>query len=223
MTGHGVLILVSVYLPPKKKLLRSDIEAPFALEDDVILFGDLNSKITNWKCNYSNSNGREMVALAEDLHFNIITLLTPTHYLNDVNRRPDILDIALMKGVALKLSCVEPLKCINSNHRPVLMRLGSPSWDCPPAVKTMTNWQKVSTVLEEIDTPILNSIPNDIVSTDDIGNVIGTLTNHIRTVVDDSSRTVSANSVRKELPRNVKKTDKGKKRCFAPSEQIPYM
>ncbi|GBP12579.1 hypothetical protein EVAR_10243_1 [Eumeta japonica] len=44
MTGYGILILVSVYLPPKKELLRSDLEALFALVDSVILFGDLNSK-----------------------------------------------------------------------------------------------------------------------------------------------------------------------------------
>ncbi|GBP22755.1 RNA-directed DNA polymerase from mobile element jockey [Eumeta japonica] len=109
MTGHGILILVSVYLPPKKKLLRSDLEALFALGDAVILFGDFNSKSTNWNCNYTNSNGRKMEALAEDIHFNIIPPLSPTHYHNNDNYRPDILDIALMKGVALKLSCIETL------------------------------------------------------------------------------------------------------------------
>ncbi|GBP92498.1 RNA-directed DNA polymerase from mobile element jockey [Eumeta japonica] len=107
MIGHGVLTLVSVYLPPKKKLLRSDLKVLLALGDAVILFGDFNSNNTNWKCNYTNYNGRKMEALAEDLHFNIITPPTPTFYHNNVRYRPDILDIALMKGVALKLSCIE--------------------------------------------------------------------------------------------------------------------
>ncbi|GBP65923.1 Probable RNA-directed DNA polymerase from transposon X-element [Eumeta japonica] len=71
-------------------------------------------------------------------------------------------------------------------------------------------------------TPMLNNIPNDIVSTDDIDNAIGALTNHIRTVVDDSSRTVPANSDRKELPRDVKELIRQKRR-LAPSEQIPHM
>ncbi|GBP34200.1 RNA-directed DNA polymerase from mobile element jockey [Eumeta japonica] len=123
MTGHGILILVSVYLPLRKKLIRSDLEALFALGDAVILFGDFNSKSTNWNCNYTNSNGRKMEAFAEDIHFNIIPPLSPTHYHNNDNYRPDILDIALMKGVALKLSCIETLQCLNSDHRPVLMRL----------------------------------------------------------------------------------------------------
>ncbi|GBP67557.1 RNA-directed DNA polymerase from mobile element jockey [Eumeta japonica] len=110
MTGHSIIILVSVYLPPKKELLRSDLEALFALGDAVILVGDFNSKSSNWKCNYTNRNGREMEALAESLHFDIVTPLTPTHYPNNINHRPDILDIALMKGVTLKLSCIEPLQ-----------------------------------------------------------------------------------------------------------------
>ncbi|GBP68400.1 hypothetical protein EVAR_38636_1 [Eumeta japonica] len=113
-TGHGVLTLVSVYLPPKKKLLRGDLGALFAL-GDAVLFGDLNSKSANWKCNYSDRNG----------------------------------------------------------------------------FKTITNWQKISTVLEEIDILILNSIPSDIVLTDDIDSAIGVLTNHIKTVVDDISRVLS--------------------------------
>ncbi|GBP48360.1 hypothetical protein EVAR_96398_1 [Eumeta japonica] len=31
MTGHGTLIIVSVYLPPHKPLLQSDIETLFAM------------------------------------------------------------------------------------------------------------------------------------------------------------------------------------------------
>ncbi|GBP89489.1 RNA-directed DNA polymerase from mobile element jockey [Eumeta japonica] len=177
--GHGVLTLVSVYLPPKKKLLRSDLKVLLALGDAVILFGDFNSKNTNWKCNYTNYNGRKMEALAEDLHFNIITPPTPTFYHNNVRYRPDILDIALMRGIRLSYRGLPPLR------------------------KTITSWKKVSAALEETDTPVLNNIPDDIVSTDDIDNAIGALTSHITTVVENSSRKVPAKSDRKELPRDV--------------------
>ncbi|GBP27747.1 hypothetical protein EVAR_82796_1 [Eumeta japonica] len=43
----------------------------------------------------------------------------------------------------------------------------------------------MSTALEKIDTPNLNSIPNDIASTDEIDLAIGALTNHVRTVVEE--------------------------------------
>ncbi|GBP35464.1 hypothetical protein EVAR_19974_1 [Eumeta japonica] len=148
-------------------------------------------------------NGRKMQALAEDLHFNIITPLTPTHYHNNDNYRHDMLDIALMKGIALKLSCIDTLQYLNSDHRPVLMRLGSLTGDYPPPKKTITIGQKVSAALKEIDTPILNSIVNVIFSTDDIDNTIGALIRHIRTVVENSTRVVPAKTDRKELPSDV--------------------
>ncbi|GBP90920.1 RNA-directed DNA polymerase from mobile element jockey [Eumeta japonica] len=80
------------------------------------------------------------------------------------------------------------------------MRLGSLSGTAPLR-KTITSWKKVSA--EETDTPVLNNIPDDIVSTDDIDNAIGALTSHITTVVENSSRKVPAKSDRKELPRDV--------------------
>ncbi|GBP97557.1 Integrin alpha-PS3, partial [Eumeta japonica] len=154
-------------------------------------------------------NGRELEALAKDLHFNIVTPLNPTYYPNNVTHRPGILDIALLKGVALKLSCIEPLQCFNSNHRPVL-------------IKTITNSQKVSTVLEGIDTPILNNIPNDIVLTDDIDIAIDALTNHITTVVENRSRTVSTKSDRRELPRDVSELIRAKTVALRRAENLPY-
>ncbi|GBP27746.1 hypothetical protein EVAR_82795_1 [Eumeta japonica] len=42
MTGHSTLVIVSVYLPSPKRLLRRDLRALFALGDAVILFGDFN-------------------------------------------------------------------------------------------------------------------------------------------------------------------------------------
>ncbi|GBP80338.1 hypothetical protein EVAR_61889_1 [Eumeta japonica] len=51
----------------------------------------------------------------------------------------------------------------------------------------------------KIDTPNLNSIPNDIASTDEIDLAIGALTNHVRTVVE-SEREVPASSDRWKFP-----------------------
>ncbi|GBP62762.1 RNA-directed DNA polymerase from mobile element jockey [Eumeta japonica] len=213
---------LSISLPPFNERIASErLKILFALGDAVILFDDFSSKNTNWNCNYSNRNGREMLDLAGDVHFNIVAPPTPTHYPFNDKRRPDVLDIALMKGVALRLSCIETLQCLNSVHRPVLMRLGSLTEDCPPLNKTITNWQKVSTVLEESDTPILNNILNDIVSTDDIDYAIGAFTNHIRTVVDNSSRTVPANSDRKELPRDVSELIRAKYAALRRADKYP--
>ncbi|GBP24878.1 RNA-directed DNA polymerase from mobile element jockey [Eumeta japonica] len=76
-------------------------------------------------------------------------------------------------------------------------------------------------MLEEIDTPILNSILNDIVSTDDIDNALRALTNHITTVFHDSSRTIPTNSNRKELLRDVKELLKAKNAALRQVSKYP--
>ncbi|GBP91050.1 hypothetical protein EVAR_56133_1 [Eumeta japonica] len=77
-----------------------------------------------------------MEALTKKLHLNFVTLLTPTHYHNSDTYRPDILDITLMKGVALKLNCIETLQCLNSDHRPLLVR-------CPYQPHQLKNCSRV--------------------------------------------------------------------------------
>ncbi|GBP11547.1 RNA-directed DNA polymerase from mobile element jockey [Eumeta japonica] len=201
MAGHGIMILVSVYLPPKKKLLWSDLEVLFALGDAVILFGDFNSKITHWNCNHSNRSGRKMVQLTEELHFDIITPLTPTRYPSNENHRSDILDITLVNALGLKVSCIETLQCLSSDHPPVIMRLGS--------------------LTEEIDTSNLNTIPNDIVSTYDVDEAIGALTNHVNVVVENSSRVVPANSDHNELPRDVNELKRAKNAAVRRASKYP--
>ncbi|GBP97051.1 hypothetical protein EVAR_46750_1 [Eumeta japonica] len=91
-----------------------------------------------------------------------------------------------MRRVALNVRCIETLQNLNSDHRPVLLKIGLPTENSPQN-KTITSWRKVSLLLEETDTPILNNIPDNIETTDEIDYAIGALTNHIATVIEDSS------------------------------------
>ncbi|GBP24335.1 hypothetical protein EVAR_9433_1 [Eumeta japonica] len=50
MTGHRTIVVVSVYLPSPKPLLRSDLRALFALGHAVILYDDFNCKNPRWGC-----------------------------------------------------------------------------------------------------------------------------------------------------------------------------
>ncbi|GBP67639.1 RNA-directed DNA polymerase from mobile element jockey [Eumeta japonica] len=145
-----------------------------------------------------------MIDLAKDLHFDVIAPPTQTYFPNNVRNRPDILDIALMRGVALNVRCIETLQNLNSDHRPVLLKVGPPDGEQPPKNKIITSWRKVSLLLEETDTPILNNIPDNIETTDEIDYAIGALTDHIATVVEDSSREVPAADSRRKLPEDVR-------------------
>ncbi|GBP83891.1 hypothetical protein EVAR_36539_1 [Eumeta japonica] len=161
-----------------------------------------------------------MIDLAKDLHFDVIAP-TQTYFPNNVRNRPDILDIALMRRVALNVRCIETLQNLNSDHRPVLLKIGPPDGEQPPKNKTITSWRKVSLLLEETDTPILNNIPDNIETTDEIDYAIGALTNHIATVIEDSSREVPAADSRRKLPEDVRVLLKAKNAAMRRASAYP--
>ncbi|GBP43739.1 hypothetical protein EVAR_29721_1 [Eumeta japonica] len=86
-----------------------------------------------------------------------------------------------------------------SDHS-LLLRLGPTTGGCPKPTIKITDWKRVSTALEEVDTPALNNIPDVIETTDEIDSTIGACTNHIRVVVKRCSRVISASVDRWKLP-----------------------
>ncbi|GBP73429.1 Probable RNA-directed DNA polymerase from transposon X-element [Eumeta japonica] len=144
--------------------------------------------------------GNKLAKLSRKLKFDIVAPLTPTHYPDDLVSRPSTIDIAITKEVALNVGCIEPIHRLDSDHRPVLLRLGPPAGGCPKPMIKITDWKRVSTALEEIDTPALNNIPVVIETTDEIDSSIGALTNHIKKVVKKCSREVPASVDRRKLP-----------------------
>ncbi|GBP13459.1 hypothetical protein EVAR_4213_1 [Eumeta japonica] len=93
---------------------------------------------------------------------------------------------------------------------------GSPK----PTIK-ITNWNRVSTALEEIHTLSLNSIPVDINTIDEINSAIGALTNRVRTVVGNNVWEVPEFSPPEAFYR-CSRIDKSEKRGFAPLERLSY-
>ncbi|GBP05509.1 RNA-directed DNA polymerase from mobile element jockey [Eumeta japonica] len=138
MTGHSSLVIVSVYLPSPKRLLRHDLRALFALGDAVILFGDFNCKNIRWGCPSNNYNGIKLDEFEDRLDFGIIAPSTSTCFPHVVtssdvttwgkhqNVRPSTIDIALTKGVALNFNTIETIHGLTSDHRPVILKMGPP-------------------------------------------------------------------------------------------------
>ncbi|GBP77462.1 RNA-directed DNA polymerase from mobile element jockey [Eumeta japonica] len=100
MTGHGTLVIVSIHLPPPKKLPRCDLRALLALGNAVILFGDFNYKNHRWGCPTINYNGDKLNRLEDRLDFEIIAPSTSTYFPNIITNRPSTLDIALTRTCA---------------------------------------------------------------------------------------------------------------------------
>ncbi|GBP28753.1 hypothetical protein EVAR_19795_1 [Eumeta japonica] len=106
--------------------------------------------------------------------FNILSPLTLTRFPDNNQHRPDILDITLVKGVALRLRGIETLQRLDFDYCFVLLKLGLLTGDRLNPVKTITNWKKILVALEKIDTPALSDVPNDIVYIDEFDYGIGT-------------------------------------------------
>ncbi|GBP19715.1 hypothetical protein EVAR_8875_1 [Eumeta japonica] len=121
----------------------------------------------------ANENRRKLSSVVDKIGFSVLSLLTPTGFPDNNRHKSDILDIALVKRVALRLEGIETFQCLNSDHCSVLLKLGPLIGDKLNPVKTITNWKKLSFALEKIDTPALRDIPNDIVLTDEINHSTG--------------------------------------------------
>ncbi|GBP22708.1 hypothetical protein EVAR_13989_1 [Eumeta japonica] len=128
---------------------------------------------------------------------------TSTCFPHVITHRPSTIDIALTKGVALNFNSIETIHGLISDHRRVILKMGTPDGGRPIPIRKITNWKRVSTALEEIDTPNLNSFPNDITSTDEIDFAIDAYTNHVRTVVEESEREVPASSDHRKFPPDI--------------------
>ncbi|GBP04593.1 hypothetical protein EVAR_68674_1 [Eumeta japonica] len=144
--------------------------SPPLLRDAVILFGDFNFRKTPG--------------------FEIIALFMSTYYPGGPCNRSSTLDIVIIKGVAFNVSCIETIHNLDPDNPPVLVRMGSPAGESPNLSMKITNWNRVSTAHEKIDTTSLNSIPNDIYTTDEIDSTIDALTNQVNTVVGNNVREV---------------------------------
>jgi Reverse transcriptase (RNA-dependent DNA polymerase)/Endonuclease-reverse transcriptase len=189
MTGHPPLIIASCYLSPSKRLLRSDLEALFAVGTAVVLAGDFNSKHTLWSCSSTNANGTAMSRFADELLFDLVVPLTPTHYPAVAGHSPNPLDVALLKNVTLPLRSLEAVHALDSDHRPVILQLGAVI-DAIPTTKLATDWRKLEKILDAPAGPALDSIPDILSSPTDANDAIGALTSHLGSAVNQASRQV---------------------------------
>ncbi|KAJ2952535.1 hypothetical protein O0L34_g6854 [Tuta absoluta] len=213
MTGHQPITIVSVYLSPSnnretKPLLKSELESLFNLGDSVIIAGDLNAKHMSWNCIANNPRGNLLFEWQDELSFDLVAPTEVTHYPHTVTHRPDILDIALLKNVNLRLSSIEVRhELCDSDHRPVLLKLDprtdipGPSGLCGPT-KTIVDWPKLGQALNAPSSTHLDQIPTRLTTETDINLAVSSITNHVSSVVNSCSRTVKITEDSKYKPPN---------------------
>lgn len=148
--------------------------------------------------------------------------MSPTHYPSNVNHRPDILDIVLLKNVTLRLRLIEALHELDSDHRPVLLHLGQDTDPQVPQTKPIVDWHRVSHALESTSSPQLDSIPSIISSPQETDQAIDAFTSHLQTVIKDCTRQVSAaNDRRWVLPVEVRRLLTAKNAAIRAHDMYP--
>lgn len=136
MAGHPTVYVVSAYLSSSKTLLQSDLEALFALGDSVIVARDFNTRHITYNNPANTHKGTILHQLENELIFDVIAPLEPTHY--KPNCRPTVIDVAILKEVTLQVRHIEVIHELDSDHHPVLLLLGQPNDHIPPQLKWLT-------------------------------------------------------------------------------------
>lgn len=199
MTGHQPITLVSAYIPPSSvrddpQHLRNDLTALLGLSDSVIIAGDLNAKHPAWNSSTTSSRGKQLFDLCSTMIFDVIAPMSPTHFPHDPTHSVDVLDVALLKNINLRLDSIEAIQELSSDHRPVLLklapRIGPPDPTQAPATIKVTDWRKVSDCLQSNTSPLLDSIPDVFDSIADTTAAIDSLTEHVQSVLNSCSREI---------------------------------
>jgi len=124
---HGITNFTAIYNAPGNQLTDNHIKELLPSNQKSILAGDLNAKNTAWGCNATNRNERNLKKAIENENLYIHIPDRPTYYPSFTDRRPDILDIAIMN---FKINCsTNTVTELLSDHLPVLMYITGAAYD----------------------------------------------------------------------------------------------
>lgn len=121
-TFSGPLKLISVYVPPNRQLIPSELDS--LLEENVptIIAGDMNAKHGSWHSLQSNHKGNVLAKYASTNSIVVDAPDTPTIHHSHSNRIPDVIDIVILKETK-HLHSLKVLNELTSDHDPVLLTL----------------------------------------------------------------------------------------------------
>ena len=149
--NNNPVTIMSIYNPPGD-IDINDLEILLQLSKSVILAGDLNSKHTDWGCQTSNQAGVKLrdLFLNGQQDFEILAPSDPTHYPDQANHSPDILDIAIVKNVSHGIA-IQIYNSLDSDHLPVLLKLDMEAEETTPSSYLqydLANWEQFRTDVE---------------------------------------------------------------------------
>lgn len=138
--------LVAAYNKPTQPIPAQDLDSVFDTTLPVVLMGDLNCKHLAWNSRVANRRGRTLFNYTSRKGCVVVGPETPTFVHRTGAYRPDVLDIAILKGVpyAYEMRTIEDL---SSDHSPVLLDLLGVRDSPDPPQALQVHWRKFGEAL----------------------------------------------------------------------------
>lgn len=137
------------------------IDTLLATDHTCIITGDLNAKYQSWNSHTQNSASTTLYSHMNQNVYIIAASSTLTHYPDQQNHRPDVLDITISKKIPVPFQ-IQNLNKLSFDHNPVLLELqGKPIMNPWLKINKTTNCKKCSTDLHQaihLPNPIIHSI-----------------------------------------------------------------
>ncbi|KAK9717087.1 Endonuclease-reverse transcriptase [Popillia japonica] len=93
----GPIRVFSTYAPPSRPFSADNYQSIFSYDEPTLVIGDLNAKHPFWGCRVSNGFGKHLLQFLNGCDVRVHAPEETTYF--SANFRPDILDIALSRGL----------------------------------------------------------------------------------------------------------------------------
>lgn len=111
------------YRPPHYRLAVSDVHTLLDSPLPTIIAGDFNLKHTAWNANTNTREGSRLLDDAELHNYVVLGPEAPTHYPGHRQLMPDVIDLAVLRGITATVSCDVLDDHLRSDHQPVSLTI----------------------------------------------------------------------------------------------------
>ncbi|GLV33479.1 hypothetical protein CBL_05044, partial [Carabus blaptoides fortunei] len=193
----GPIQIVSAYQQPTKNILPTDFDAILSSPLPTIIAGDLNAKSPAWNSRVTNARGRALLQYASAQGVTVTGPVEPT-YFSAAEYRPDVLDIALLRGIA-STHTVYAVNELSSDHIPVILELAGTQSINTSTQRSRVNWKVFTTHLEDTTGPI----PATIQTTQQLDDAVLWITEKIQASIQSATTVPSRTHNSSPLPQHI--------------------
>lgn len=169
-TNETPIRVFAAYKPPGDRLDVRDVHNLMDSQHPTVIAGDMNVKHTAWNSRLICPNGRRLLDDSERMRYEVLAPEVPTHYPHNSAYAPDVIDIALSKGIPSPLMTTDVLdEHMISDHQPVLLTIArNHIVRPPPRSRTLYDWEAFESYVHQHVTtrPVNTTADVDLLATE---------------------------------------------------------